>query len=65
MTEDIRIPVTLAGVTFKNPFYIASGPTAKSVKQLIRVEETGWAAAILKLSIEPVPYISRTAVNPG
>jgi NADPH-dependent glutamate synthase beta subunit-like oxidoreductase/dihydroorotate dehydrogenase/Pyruvate/2-oxoacid:ferredoxin oxidoreductase delta subunit len=59
MTEDIRIPVTLAGVTFKNPFYIASGPTAKSVKQLIRVEETGWAAAILKLSIEPVPYINK------
>jgi len=59
MTEDIRIPVKLADVTFKNPFYVASGPTAKSVKQLIKIEETGWAAAILKLSIEPVPYINK------
>ncbi|MCJ7693943.1 MAG: FAD-dependent oxidoreductase [Anaerolineaceae bacterium] len=59
MTEDIRIPVKLGDVIFKNPFYVASGPTAKSVKQLIKIEETGWAAAILKLSIEPVPYINK------
>jgi len=59
MIEDIRIPVRLGSVTFKNPFYVASGPTAKSVSQLIRIEETGWAAAILKLSIDPVPYINK------
>jgi NADPH-dependent glutamate synthase beta subunit-like oxidoreductase/dihydroorotate dehydrogenase len=59
MTEDIRIPVQLGNVTFKNPFYVASGPTAKSVSQLLRIEETGWAAAILKLSIDPVPYINK------
>lgn len=57
--KDIRIPVTIGGVTFKNPFFVASGPTTKSVKQLVRIEETGWAAASIKLSIDPAPYINR------
>lgn len=56
---DLRIPVTIGGVTFKNPFYVASGPTTKSVRQLMRIEETGWAAASIKLSIDPAPYINR------
>lgn len=56
---DIQIPVTIGGVTFKNPFFVASGPTTKSVKQLIKIEETGWAAASIKLSIDPAPYINR------
>ena len=53
MVEDIRIPVKVGGVTFKNPFYVASGPTTKNVRQLQRIEETGWAAASIKLSIDP------------
>jgi len=57
--EDIRIPVTVGGITFKNPFYVASGPTTRSLKQLIRIEETGWAAASIKLSMDPAPYINR------
>lgn len=57
--QDIRIPVTVGGVTFKNPFYVASGPTTKSVKQLLKIEQTGWAAASIKLSIDPAPYINR------
>ncbi len=57
--EDIKIPVTIGGVTLKNPFYVASGPTTKSVCQLQRIEETGWAAASIKLSIDPAPYINR------
>lgn len=56
---EIHIPVTIGGVTFKNPFFVASGPTTKSVKQLVRIEETGWAAASIKLSIDPAPYINR------
>lgn len=59
MKTDIQIPVTVAGITFKNPFYVASGPTTKSVRQLLRIEETGWAAASIKLSIDPAPYINR------
>lgn len=59
MENEIQIPVTIGGVTFKNPFYVASGPTTKSVRQLIKIEETGWAAASIKLSIDPAPYINR------
>lgn len=59
MLNDIRIPVTVGGVEFKNPFFVASGPTTKSVQQLKRIEETGWAAASIKLSIDPAPYINR------
>ena len=59
MVKDIMIPVTIGGVTFKNPFYVASGPTTKNVRQLKRIEETGWAAASIKLSIDPAPYINR------
>ena len=44
---------------FKNPFYVASGPTTNSVKQLKRIEETGWAGASIKLTIDPAPYINR------
>lgn len=57
--QDIRIPVTVGGVTFKNPFYVASGPTTKTVRQLVEIERTGWAAASIKLSIDPAPYINR------
>ena len=59
MDSEIRIPVNIGGITFKNPFYVASGPTVKSVRQLLRIEETGWAAASIKLTIDPVPYINR------
>jgi len=59
MIEDFQIPVNLGGLTFKNPFYVASGPTTKSVEQLLRIHETGWAAAILKLTIDPTPYINK------
>lgn len=59
MGKDILIPVTIGGVTFKNPFFVASGPTTKNVRQLMRIEETGWAGASIKLSIDPAPYINR------
>ena len=57
--NDIIIPISVGGVTFKNPFYVASGPATKTLKQLKRIEETGWAAASIKLSIDPAPYINR------
>lgn len=59
MNRDLYLPVEVAGIKFKNPFYVASGPTTKSVKQLKRIEETGWAAASIKLTIDPAPYINR------
>ena len=59
MAKDIIIPVEVGGIKFKNPFYVASGPTTKSVRQLQRIEETGWAGASIKLTIDPAPYINR------
>jgi len=59
MNKEIIMPVTVSGVTFKNPFYVSSGPTTKSVRQLLKIEETGWAAASIKLTIDPAPYINR------
>ena len=56
---DILLPVEIAGVRFRNPFYVASGPTTMSVDQLVRIEETGWGGASLKLTIDPTPYINR------
>jgi len=56
--DEIIIPVSFGGLNFKNPFYVSSGPTARTLKQLKRIEETGWAAASIKLSIDPAPYIN-------
>lgn len=56
---DFEIPVTLAGVRFRNPFYVASGPTTMTVEQLERIDECGWGGASLKLTIDPAPYINR------
>lgn len=52
-------PVEIKNVRFRNPFYVASGPTTRNIKQLKRAEECGWGGASLKLSIAPEPYINR------
>lgn len=57
--KDIELPVEIAGLTFRNPFYVGSGPTTMTLDQLKRIEETGWGGASLKLTIAPTPYINR------
>ncbi len=52
-------PVEIKNVRFRNPFYIASGPTTRNIKQLKRAEECGWGGVSLKLAIAPEPYINR------
>ena len=59
MNDNFNIPIEVAGIKFRNPFYVASGPTTKSVEQLKKIEETGWGAASIKLTIDPAPYINR------
>ena len=56
--NDIDIPVVIGNLKFKNPFYVASGPTTKTVRQLVQIEATGWAAASIKLTIDPEPYVN-------
>ena len=52
-------PVDIGNVTFRNPLYIASGPTTRIIKQVIKAEECGWGGVSLKLAISPEPYINR------
>ncbi len=52
-------PVSIKDVHFRNPFFVASGPTTRSLKQLMRAEECGWGGASIKLTIGPEPYINR------
>lgn len=59
MKRNFDLPVEVAGVKFRNPFFVASGPTTKSVKQLRRIDECGWGGASIKLTIDPTPYINR------
>ncbi len=58
-SSDPRLAVNVAGVTFKNPFLLASGPTTHSADQLARGCEMGWAGASIKLTFNPPPYINR------
>lgn len=57
--DDSRLAVAIAGVTFKNPFILASGPTTHSPDQLERGCEVGWSGASIKLTFDPAPYINR------
>ncbi len=58
-SSDPRLAVKVAGVTFRNPFILASGPTTHSADQLARGCEMGWAGASIKLTFNPPPYINR------
>jgi len=48
----------VAGLRFRNPFLVASGPATKRVDQLAEAERHGWGAVSLKLAIDPPPYIN-------
>jgi dihydroorotate dehydrogenase/NAD-dependent dihydropyrimidine dehydrogenase PreA subunit len=52
------LSVKLGPLTLRNPFIVGSGPTVRSVDQIRRAEAAGWAAACLKLTIDPFPYIN-------
>ncbi len=56
---DFELPVEIAGVRFRNPFYVSSGPTTMMIEQLRRAREYGWAGASCKLTFDPPPYINR------
>ncbi len=56
---DFEWPVETAGIRFRNPFVVASGPTTMSLEQLKRAASYGWAGASCKLTFDPPPYINR------
>ncbi len=48
----------LAGLKFRNPLLVASGPATRHVDQLVEAERCGWGGVSLKLAIEPAAYIN-------
>ncbi|NWF57628.1 MAG: 4Fe-4S binding protein [Syntrophaceae bacterium] len=52
------LPVKIGQVELRNPFIVASGPTAKRVDQLEQAEKCGWGAASIKQTFNPLPYIN-------
>ena len=56
---DFDMPVEVAGVRFRNPFFVSSGPTTSMLQQLIKAAECGFAGASCKLTFDPPPYINR------
>ena len=58
MNDLYDLSVRIGGVELKNPFVVASGPTVKRVDQLELAERSGWAAASIKQTFNPAPYIN-------
>jgi dihydroorotate dehydrogenase/Pyruvate/2-oxoacid:ferredoxin oxidoreductase delta subunit len=58
MTDETDISVRLGSLTLRNPFIVGSGPTTRSLEKIKEAEDAGWAAASLKLTIDPEPYLS-------
>ncbi len=59
MKDDLfDLPIRIGGVELKNPFMVASGPTTKRVEQLQLAERSGWAAASIKATFNPAPYLN-------
>ena len=56
--DKMFLPVKVGGLTFRNPFYVGSGPTSKSIDHLVKAAEMGWAGASIKLTFDPAPYVS-------
>ncbi|HIE50490.1 MAG TPA: hypothetical protein EYP85_01915 [Armatimonadetes bacterium] len=56
--EDLLMPVEKAGLLFRNPFIIASGPASKTVEQIQQAEQAGWGGLSIKLTFDPEPYIN-------
>lgn len=56
--DAMRMPVTVGGVTFRNPFYVGSGPTSKSIDHLVKADRLGWGGASIKLTFDPAPYVN-------
>ena len=57
--EKTYLPIKVAGLDLHNPFCVGSGPTVKTVDMIRQIDEAGWGAAFIKLTIDPDPYINR------
>jgi dihydroorotate dehydrogenase/Pyruvate/2-oxoacid:ferredoxin oxidoreductase delta subunit len=58
VSKSVDLSVRMGDITFKNPFIVGAGPTAKTVDQIKAAEDSGWAGVSFKLAIDPFPYIN-------
>jgi dihydroorotate dehydrogenase/Pyruvate/2-oxoacid:ferredoxin oxidoreductase delta subunit len=58
VSKPVDLSVRMGDITFKNPFIVGAGPTAKTVDQIKAAEDSGWAGVSFKLAIDPFPYIN-------
>ena len=56
--DKMHLPVKVGGLTFRNPFYVGSGPTTKSIDHLVKAAEIRLGGASIKLTFDPEPYVS-------
>jgi len=61
------VTVTYAGIEFKNPFVVASGPASATIDQIKMAEDCGAAGVSTKLTFSKLPFRSklRTYSVPG
>jgi len=61
------VTVNYAGIEFKNPFVVASGPASATIDQIKMAEDCGAAAVSTKLTFSKVPFKGklRTYSVPG
>lgn len=52
----VRNTIEIAGVEFKNPFVVASGPASSNLQQLKKAEEYGAGAVSTKLTFRELPF---------
>lgn len=59
--------IEYAGIEFKNPFVVASGPASATIDQIKQAEDCGAASVSTKLAFSKVPFVGklRTYSVPG
>ena len=59
--------IEYAGLKFKNPFVVASGPPGATVERLVKAEDAGAAGVSVKLTFTKQPFYGRLRMysNPG
>ena len=54
----VKLKTKSGELVFRNPFVVGSGPTVRTLDQVKRAQDSGWAGASVKLAIDPTPYLT-------
>ncbi|MFQ5710830.1 MAG: NAD-dependent dihydropyrimidine dehydrogenase subunit PreA [Candidatus Geothermarchaeales archaeon] len=61
--EKENLKVNFAGIEFKNPFVLASGPPTKDAERIIRAAKMGWGGAVTKTIAKEPTVDARTRLG--